>query len=119
MTLTNSIWTFSPLPAFEFPKLSPASMTAFTWERSQSSDSSKLTKPGPATQTLPISSDSGRDSTIASPIALGFIRIGRANFMARLQEKSPFSAVRGLSMERSSMSAWGSSPEAWAESSAA
>ena len=109
--LTNSTWTLSPPPRSEFPNVSPCSITSSTWDWSHPSSSAKLTKPGPATHTLPTISESGRASTIAWPIALGFIFMGRASFMAKLHEKSPFSAFCGLSIERSLTSTAGSLPD--------
>jgi len=67
-------------------------------------------KPGRAVQTRLRTSSVGMPSAILSAMVRGFICIDLASFSGRLQEKSPFSMLFGLSMAGSSTSVSGRSP---------
>ena len=85
-TLTNSTWTLRPAPTSALPNEGPESRTVSVCRASQAGFSVKLMKPGLATSTLSTDSSWGISAAIIPAISMGFLRIGRASFRARLHE---------------------------------
>ena len=86
MTLTNSTCTLRPAPTSALPNKGPASRTVSTCRASQAGPRVKLMKPGLATATLSTASSSGISAAMTPAISIGFLRMGRASFRARLDE---------------------------------
>ena len=68
------------------PNEAPESRTVSTCCASQTGLRVKLMKPGLATSTLSTDSSWGISAAMIPAISMGFLRMGRASFMARLDE---------------------------------